>query len=141
MYTLSPAPPARRAASATLSRMVPLCEMRPSEPSGTCGTPTRLTPSGRLKNPEVLGPIRRTPCRRAADSAASCRRHPSSPVSANPTATATAPATPAAPQSASTSGNESAGVAMNARSTGSSMSVTAGNAGRPSTSVSCGLTG
>ena len=75
-----------------------------------------------------------------ADSA-SCRRRPSSPVSANPALKMTAAFTPAPAHASAVSTTAGAGTAMIAVSTGSGTSAMVGNAGRPWIVARRGFTG
>ena len=89
-------------------------------------SPTRFNRRWVLSMPEVLGPIRRIPWRRAVAVIPSSSRRPSRPSSPNPPAMITAPVTPLRPQSSRMASMVAAGVVMSTRSTGPGMADTLG---------------
>ncbi len=100
----------------------------------------RLTAGSVLMMPKLLGPITRIPLARARRTTSCWSSTPSSPSSANPLLTTTAPLTPRSTHWASTSGTEAAGTVTTARSTGPGTSDTEAWATEPPTSKASRLT-
>ena len=134
--------PSRRLQSSTAVRSAPLWLTKPTDPRlAMSAANVALSPETGLMTPRQLGPTTRMPAARAVRSTSCSSAAPAGPTSRNPALMMMTPRMPRAAHSSMSAGTDGGGVTMTARSTGSPMAVSEGDALMPRMALRVGLTG